>query len=441
MPIRNADALGRTTVRQTALACLEAGIEAALPEQVVAERVRYADETLTVAGETYDLAGVERVVLVGGGKGSGRVAAALAETLGDRLDTGVVVDAEPTDAGPVSVVVGDHPTPSERGVAGAQQVLDLVKTADESTLVLAVVTGGASALLPAPADGIALDDLQTVTRRLLDAGASVGELNAVRKHVSALKGGQLARAAAPASVVTLAFSDVVGDPPDVIGSGPTVPDESTFEEALAVLDRYDVDVPSVRDRLDRGVAGEVAETPKPGDSVFDGTSYHVLANAHTALDAAAEAAREHEFDPTILSSRIEGEAREAGRFHAAVAREVGETGNPVEAPAVLLSGGECTVTVRGDGTGGPNQEFALAAALDLQAVSEVAVGAVDTDGRDGSTDAAGALVDGETVREEPAAREALAANDAFGYLSGRDDLVRTGATGTNVNDLRVVVVA
>jgi hydroxypyruvate reductase len=279
-----------------------------------------------------------------------------------------------------------------------------------------------------------------VTESLLSAGAPIEAVNAVRKHCSAIKGGQLARAAAPATVVTLLFSDVVGDDPAVIASGPTVPDPTTFADARQVLDEYGVEAPdAVRERIERGVAGEVTETPDADDPIFEGTSVHVLANGRTAIDAARDRAREAGVTPLVLAAGIEGEARAVARTHAAVARESTETGDPVAPPAVVLSGGETTVTVEGDGRGGPNCEFALSAARFLPDDSVLA--AVDTDGRDGASGAAGALVDAGTGADGAAAGRALADNDAATYLDERDALLRTGQTGTNVNDLHVLVVA
>jgi hydroxypyruvate reductase len=316
--------------------------------------------------------------------------------------------------------------------------------------VLAVITGGGSALLPAPAGNLSLADLQATTDALLESGAAIGEINAARKHCSALKGGRLGAVAAPATVATLVFSDVVGDDLGVIASGPTVLDPTTYADAVAVLDRYDLDVPAaVRDHLAAGAAGEIPETPG-ADADFGHVTTHLLANAWTAVDAAREVARERGYDPLVLSTRVRGEAREQGLAHVAVAEEVAATGTPVDPPAVVLSGGETTVTVRGEGDGGPNQEFALRAALELGgggsdggSVGGPVLAAVDTDGRDGASDAAGALVDVGTVPDADAAdaaRAALADNDAGTYLDGRDALVRTGRTGTNVNDLRVVVI-
>nr|WP_193570746.1 DUF4147 domain-containing protein [Halorubellus sp. JP-L1] len=418
------------------------------------------DATLVVDGERYSLAGVERVLVLGGGKGSDRVAAALVDALDGRVEGGVVAVDEPTegvDAGPVSVRVGDHPLPSERGVAAASAVRERAVAADASTLVLAVVSGGASALLPAPVDGVDLDALRSVTRDLLDAGASIGEVNAVRKHVSTLKGGRLAVAASPARVVTVAVSDVVGDDPATIGSGPTAPDGSTYADALDVLSRYDVAAPAVRAHLAAGERGDHTETPGPDDAAFDDAGYHVVASARTAVAGVRAAAEDRGLASRVLSTTVDGEASPAGRVHAAIAREVAATDEPVTAPGVVLSAGETTVTVTGDGTGGPNQAFVLGAAIALAEGPslpdgvEVAVAAVDTDGRDGSSEAAGAVLAGDALADADAlagARRALADDDATGFFERVSDdqrvdggLLHSDATGTNVNDLRVIVVA
>ncbi|WP_232687453.1 glycerate kinase type-2 family protein [Halobacterium zhouii] len=458
--IRNRDELAGGDGRETALACLEAGIRAAHPRAVVRESVRRSGETLRVLDAEYDLGEYDEVVVAGGGNAAGHVAAALESILGDSLDGGAVVTDDFAETDRVEVLPGDHPVPSERGVDGARSILDLAESADERTLVLAVLTGGGSALLPAPAGDVTLEDLQATTDSLLASGAPINEMNAVRKHLSALKGGQLAAAAAPGAVVGLVLSDVVGDDLGVIASGPTAPDDSTFESALSVLDAYDADAPErVRDRLRRGADGDVSETPGVGDETFDRVTNHVLANARTALDAARDAAAERGYDAMVLSASVRGEACEAAKTHVAVAEEIVTSADPVEPPAVVLSGGETTVTLSGDGgvgsdatdgsadertesAGGPNQEFATSAAAELDAAG-VVLASVDTDGIDGATDAAGAVVDADTVPDggADAVRTALANNDVARYLDERGALVRTGTTGTNVNDLRVLVVA
>jgi hydroxypyruvate reductase len=420
-----------TPARELALDCLRAGIEAANPEAAVRRHCRVADDTLHIRDEEYDLGAFDRILVLGGGKAADDLATGLESVLGERIDDGLVVTKEQTaDPQRVTVRTGGHPTPNEDSVAGAEAVLEAAEAADERTLVLAAITGGGSALLCAPAEGLSLDAFQRVTDRLLDAGAPIEDVNTVRRACSAIKGGGLAAAAAPATVVGLLVSDVVGDDPSVIASGPTVPGAVDLEAALAVLEQYGVNAPEV-------VAWLEAADYEPAPTLT--VDNHVIASGRDAIDAAIETAQQAGYEPCLLSTRVEGEARESGRFHAAVAAEVLDSGNPVSPPAVLLSGGETTVTVTGDGTGGPNLEWALAAGLD--APEESVFAAVDTDGSDGSTDAAGAIVDAGTVGEgdEETARRALDDNDSYPFLDARDALLRTGPTGTNVNDLRVVI--
>ncbi|GGL31932.1 hydroxypyruvate reductase [Halarchaeum grantii] len=425
--------------RALARECATAGIDAAHPESVIRDAVSLAGETLRIGDATFDLTDYESVVVLGGGNAASQVAAALEGVLGERLDGGIVVTDDPAETERVAVVRGDHPTPSERGVDATRRLLDEADGLDDSTLVLAAITGGASALLAAPAGDLTLADLRATTDALLASGATIDELNAVRKHLSELKGGRLAARLAPARVVTLLFSDVVGNDPSVIGSGPTVPDPTTYADALDVIEAYALDVPdAVRTHLERGAAGEHAETPTAGAAAFDSVSTHLLADNRTAVDAAAAVAEDAGYDALVLSTSVRGEAREAAKTHAAVAEEAIASGAPLSPPCVVLSGGECTVTVRGDGEGGPNLEFALSAALELPPGS--ALCAVDTDGIDGATHAAGAVVDSGTVTDRREARRALRVNDALPALDARGALVETGATGTNVNDLRVLVV-
>ena len=430
----------RSSAHELALSCLEAGIEAARPERAIEEHLSRSGDTLRVRDESYDLADFDRVLVLGGGKAAGGLVRALSALLGDRIDGGAVVLDTPADLDRVEVRVGGHPVPDEGSVAGARRLLELARTADEDTLILAPVTGGGSALLAAPAEGISLEELRAVTESLLASGATIDEMNAVRKHCSAIKGGGLARACGEATVVGLLVSDVVGDDPAVVASGPTVPDPSTFADARAVLDRYSIEVPdSVAERIDRGVEGGVEETPKPDDALFDRVSNHVLVGGHTAIEAAREVAEEEGYATRLFSARLRGEASAAGLTHVAVAEEVLDTGEPVGVPGVVLSGGETTVTLGEDpGEGGPNQELALRAAVELPEGAVLA--SIDTDGRDGGSDAAGALVDASTVEDADAARDVLARHDTGPYLDSRGALLRTGRTGTNVNDLRVLVV-
>ncbi|GAB7012668.1 glycerate kinase [Halolamina salina] len=447
----NRESHARSPAHEVALDCLAAGVRRADPEHATRDAVAVEDDRLEITADeraTVDLTEFDRVLVLGGGKAAPGVVRALHATLGDRIDDGLIVVSEDDPAaggsiGAVTVAGGGHPLPTPEGVAATEDLLELAETADERTLVLAAVTGGASALLAAPAGDLSVGDLRRSTRALLDAGADIDEINAVRKHTSRVKGGRLAAAAAPATVRTLGVSDVVGDPPSVIGSGPTVPDGTTYADALAVIGRHGIDVPAIRTHLDAGDAGEFPETPAP-DAGLPGTTY-VVAGARTAIDAAAAVAAERGYEPCVLSSRVRGAARATAPTHVAIGEEAAIAGDPVEPPAVLLSGGEATVDVHGEGEGGPNMEFALAAALSLAgsadgAGDELVAAAIDTDGRDGATDAAGALVDAGTVEDRGAARDALDRNDSLGYLGRRDAALVTGATGTNVNDLRVLVV-
>lgn len=425
-----------------ALDAIEAGIDAARPENVLRKAVSVADGVLTIDGTTYDLAAYDDVLLLGGGNAAGRIASHLADVLGPELTGGVVVTDDPAPAGPVGMVDGTHPVPSEANRDGTRRLLDLARVADDGTLVVVAATGGGSALLAAPVEEVPLADLRHLTAALVRSGAPIDRINAVRKHVSAVKGGRLARALAPATTVGIVFSDVTSDDPSVVASGPISPDSTTYDDALAVLSEYGVDAPeSVTRHLDRGVAGEVAETPRLGDPAFDGVSLYTLADNATAVAAAREVCAAQGFDPMVLSSSIRGDSQAAATGHVAVAEEIRRRGNPVEPPAAILSGGETTVTVGGQnagGTGGPNQEFALRAAVALP--DRTVCCAVDTDGVDGPTDAAGAIVDPDSVADRQRARDVLAAHDAYGYLDECAALVRTGATGTNVNDLRVLLV-
>ncbi len=451
-----------TPARETALACVDAGIAATQPRTLAANGIRLdvEDDTLHIQRETYDLGAYDHVLVVGGGKAAGELARALEDILEDRITDGVIVTNAPVETDRIDVVEGRHPVPDERGVEGTKRILELAANANEGTLILTLITGGGSALLPAPADGLSLEDLQSVTNDLLESGATIHEQNCVRKHLSTIKGGGLARASAPATVVSLVISDVVGDDLDVIASGPTVPDPTTFEDAREICGRYGLSLPdSVETYLEAGVEGAVPETPGPGSPVFDAVEVHILANGLTALSAARDVAVERGYNTCLLSSRLEGEAREVGTMHAGIAAEIGATGNPVEPPAVVLSGGETTVTIgaagcdeTGAGTkaedeetqrghGGPNQELALSASIGLSDTDRGTVlASVDTDGIDGRSDAAGGIVDSETAAPLECARRALETHNTTPFLASAGALIRTGPTGTNVNDLRVLVV-
>ncbi len=439
--IRNREQLVTSHGHRVALDCLTAAVAAADPTRLTREAVSVTDGTLVVEETEYALDSYDEIIVLGGGKAAGVVASALASILGDRLSGGVVITDTPAAADRIDILPGRHPVPSEQGVNSTRQLLTAARSATDSTLVIGVITGGGSALMAAPAEGISLSDLQTTTDALLASGATIDEINAVRKHLSAVKGGRLARAAAPAEVCCLVVSDVVGNRLDTIASGPFVADSTTYGDALDVLSRYGCAAPNaVDEHLNRGAAGDngLTETPSDGDPIFESVTTAIIGDGMGAVQAAADTASDAGFTPLVLSSRIRGEAREAAKTQVAIAEEIRATGQPVEPPAVVVSGGETTVTLRGDGKGGPNQEFVLSAGIELSEPN-VVVAAVDTDGIDGPTDVAGGIVDSETVSTEQA-RDALADNDAYTALDEADALIRTGPTGTNVNDVRAVVV-
>ena len=390
-----------------------------------------------------------RTLVVGAGKASGAMAAAVEDAWGDRVDGGVVVvkDGHLAPTRRVRLLEAGHPVPDERGAAGARAIIDLVSSAGADDLVLVLVSGGGSALTPSPVPPITLADKQAVTRLLLGAGADINQLNAVRKHCSSFKGGQLARACAPARVVALLLSDVIGDPLDVIASGPTAPDASTYADARDVLERFGLldRVPSsVRRHLEAGLRGEIAETPKPGDPAFDRVVNLVIGNNELVVAAAAARSAALGYRTDVLGRDVRGEARDLARTFAAAARDLRGGARSPEPPACIIAGGETTVTVRGAGKGGRCQEFALAAAGEIEGLDGVAILAAGTDGTDGPTDAAGAVVDGETIARARAAgvdpKARLDANDSYPVFSALGDLVMTGPTNTNLLDLYILVV-
>lgn len=436
-------------LRKAALGILDSAIRAADPGEAVQRHVIRDGDRLRLDQETLDLGRLRQLVVVGLGKAGASMAAAVEQILGDRITRGVVVTkyghVQPTKK--IRLHEAGHPVPDDAGIAGAQAILDEVKGLGPEDLVLVLISGGGSALTPAPVGGISLAEKQALTKALLACGADIREMNTLRKHISRIKGGQLARAASPARVFTLILSDIVGDPLDAIASGPTVPDPTTYADALAILDKYRIRgeiPPSIRTHLEAGARGEIAETPKPNDPLFGRVKSLMVANNIQALEAAQTQARALGLAPMILSSFIEGETREIARMHAAVAREVRASGNPAGPPVCIITGGETTVTLRGKGRGGRNQEFALAAALDIAGLPDVVVLSAGTDGTDGPTDAAGAIVDGETVARAVAQglnpRASLEANDAYPFFQRLDDLIITGPTKTNVMDVRLVIV-
>ncbi len=384
-----------------------------------------------------------RTIVLGAGKASAAMAKAVEDHWSGPL-SGIVVTryGHGVPCKTIEIVEAAHPVPDERGRDAAERILKLAATAGPDDLVLCLISGGGSALLALPAEGITLADKQAVNRALLASGADIGEMNAVRKHLSAIKGGRLAAAVWPARMVSLLISDVPGDDPSVIASGPTVADPSTYADARTILARYGITPP---DAVAARLHAAADETPKPGDERLSRAATTIVASPLASLEAAAEVARAAGVTPLILGDALEGEAREVGRVMAGIASAVRLHGEPLKAPAVLLSGGETTVTVREKGKGGRNTEFLAGLAVALNGAPGTFALAGDTDGIDGSEDNAGAIVTPDTLaRARKAgldARASLAANDAWTFFSGLGDLVVTGPTLTNVNDFRAVLIA
>jgi len=383
-----------------------------------------------------------RTLVIGAGKGAAAMAKAVEDHWQGEL-SGLVVTRydHGAECKKIEVVEAAHPVPDEAGRAAAGRIMQMVQGLTEKDLVLCLISGGGSALLALPAPGITLEQKQAINRALLRSGATISEMNCVRKHLSAIKGGRLGLACSPARVVTLLISDVPGDDPGVIASGPTLPDPTTCADSLAILKKYDIEIP---DNILQHLESGDGETPKPGDARFTGHNHHVIATAQEALEAAAEMARKAGITPHILSDGIEGEARDIGLMHAALARQIATRNQPFTAPCVLISGGETTVTVRGKGRGGRNAEFLLSFATAMEGNPKVHAIACDTDGIDGSEDNSGAVYGPDSVaRAEDLGLRAIAMldnNDGYGFFNALGDLVVTGPTRTNVNDFRAILI-
>jgi hydroxypyruvate reductase len=448
------EAFSLDEMKRTAKAIFSKALSAVDPSKILKERIRIEGDRLSIKMQgdlekIFDLKTFHKIVLAGTGKASNSMARVVEELFGDRMTKGVITTkyGHLLQLKQTQIIEAGHPIPDRKGYEGARKIQRLLKESGPSDLVIFLLSGGGSALLPSPADGIELKEKQEVTQLLLDSGADIKEINTVRKHISRMKGGWVAKWAYPSTVIALILSDVVGDQLDVIGSGPTVPDPSTFEEAWEILKKYDLlneMAPSIRKHLQSGKEGKVEETPKPGEAVFEKVSNILIGSNILALREAKKEAESLGFNTLILSSSIEGETREASRFHTAVAKEVISSGNPIPRPACILSGGETTVTIKGNGLGGRNQEFALAGALEISGVEKVVLLSGGTDGTDGPTDASGALADHTTVHRaktmglNPKAH--LENNDAYPFFQKLGDLLITGPTHTNVMDVRIILV-
>ena len=436
-----------TQLRQCARQIWEAALDAANPATCINRAFRLENNSLIIGNKPVPARG--KLIVIGAGKASARMAQVVEEILGERVTAGLVVTkyGHGLPLRRIRQVEAGHPIPDAAGVAAVRQIRELLTGLGPEDNVLCLISGGGSALWPAPAEGITLEQKQEVTSVLLRAGATILELNAVRKHLSEIKGGQLAAWAAPARVFSLIMSDVIGDPLDFIASGPTAPDTTSFSDALAIVQKYRVTVPgAVMERLHSGAQGKVPDTPKPGDPLFENVQNLIIANNRLLVDAASARAKELGFHIMILGTEFQGEAKDVAGFFAAIAREISSTGHPVSVPACVLAAGETTVTVQGKGRGGRNQEMALAWAIAMgsRPVSRpCCFASVATDGSDGPTEAAGGLVDPSTSQRAAdlglVPQRYLSDNDSLNLLQATGDLIITGPTQTNLMDLQILL--
>ena len=426
-----------------------AGIQAVDPEKAIYTFCQRQGNDLIVNQVRYDLTRFNRIIIVGAGKASAKMAAAIETILGGEKTSGIVVvkydHTYPIKS--VKLIEAGHPIPDEQGMNGASSICQLLKSCEKTDLVIYVLSGGGSALLVLPALNISLKDKQDTVQLILSCGASIKEMNTIRKHISLVKGGQLARYATPATQISLILSDVVGDDLDVISSGPTVPDNSTFQDCLKIIRKYHLEnkLPnSVIDHLQQGVSGKIPETSKKDDDGFKNHQVKIIASNIQAIIAAQTKAKQLGYQPIVLSSMIEGDTTESALFHAAIIKEIIRTGYPIHSPACILSGGETTVRITGSGKGGRNQEFALAIAPEISGEHPVVVLSGGTDGTDGPTDAAGAYSDHLTYTKAIALgldpSQYLKNNDSYSFFKTMEDLLITGPTFTNVMDIRVILV-
>jgi hydroxypyruvate reductase len=437
-------------MRNDAVSIFQKGLQAVEPGAAIKKYCRLEDNRLFIGDNVYNLSMYKNLFVIGAGKASAPMAAALEDILGERITKGIinVKYKYVVHLDRIKLIEAGHPVPDENGQNGASAILDLAHSAEKNDLVLCLISGGGSALLPLPYKGLTLKDKQETIKKLLACGASIHEINAIRKHTSMIKGGRLALAAHPATLVSLILSDVVGDDLDVISSGLTVADSTTYIDCIKIFEKYDIikKLPeNIISHIKAGVSGKVLESPKTGDPVFEKTYNLVIGSNVEAMLAAKLHAEGLGYKTIVLSSMIEGETREVAKVHGAIAKEIIKTGNPLLPPACILSGGETTVTLKGTGLGGRNQEFSLAAAIDIVGTDSIVVLSGGTDGTDGPTDAAGAIADNNTLKRAGNmgmdAHCFLEDNDSYHFFKKLDDLLITGPTNTNVMDLRILLVA
>jgi glycerate 2-kinase len=447
-PLQGSDTL-RCQMHKDAKTIFRAGLQAVLPSKAIRRCCRRQNNYLFIGDRCFNLDDYRQVSVVGAGKATAAMAQVIEEILDDKIGKGLICVKYGHGAAlkKIRMIEAGHPIPDAPGVAASAKILGMVHQAAEDELVIVLLSGGGSSLLPLPVQGITLEEKQSASDLLIGCGATIHEINTIRKHISAIKGGRLAQSAFPAQVVTLMLSDVVGDDLDVIASGPTVPDTSTYAQCSEIIDRYKIaeQLPeSIVAHLTQGLDGTLAETPKPSPEKWRHVHNQVVGSNRDAMAAAEAMANALGYQPLILSSCIEGETRTVAQVHGAIAREILTSAHPIAAPACLLTGGETTVTLKGDGLGGRNQEFALATALDIAGQCHIVVLSGGTDGTDGPTDAAGAIADHATVRRAEDGglncRHHLDNNDAYPLFKALGDLLITGPTQTNVMDLHIILV-
>ncbi len=445
--IQNGETSNTRKSRDIALQCLEQAVNAAEAKRLIKAKMKVENNQLQVEGCSFDLRNFKSVYVVGGGKAGGKMAQAIEELLGNHLTAGIVNIPYGTSQKTKVIELNEasHPVPDEVGVAGTFRIMALAEQATEDDLVICLISGGGSSLMPLPREGISLKDKQALTNALLKSGAEITEINIVRKHLSAFKGGWLAKKVYPATLLNLVLSDVMGDPLDSIASGPTVPDPSTFSDAKKILEKYDLwlKIPvSIRKILSEGERGLLQETPKPNDIVFEKVHNLVIGNNQTASLAAIDFLISKGLNTLLLADLLNGEAKEVGKVLAKFANE-GFAYMDTSISLGIVAGGETTVTVQGKGVGGRNQELTLSAALNLKESEECVIASFSTDGIDGPTDAAGAIIDGSTLKRarqlglDP--EKFIDNNDSNSFFSKLGDFICTGATGTNVNDICVII--
>lgn len=450
--LENAETPQLRKARNTLIAIMDKAISSVDPSAALNRELEISGTRLEVGTDVIDLSDIERIFVVGGGKASGNMGKAIEKILGKKIEKGIINVPEETASQhqlqKIELVAAGHPIPNRGSAKGTEEMINLVKDLTEKDLVICLLSGGGSALMVQPADDISLDELQKTNQLLLKSGASIQEINAVRKHISEIKGGQLAREAFPAKVVTLIISDVVGDRLDTIASGPTYPDSTTYSEAWKVVKKYELveEIPkSVAKRLKSGLEGRAPETPAPEKSRFSKSIYEIIAGNRDAIEAAERVGGSRGFNVTTLTKSMQEEAKEVGEELAKVAKKVLKGEAPVKKPAILLSGGETTVTVEGEGKGGRNQELALSAVKKISCLENVTVASFSTDGIDGPTDAAGAVADGFTLEKSESlgldSEDYLRRNDSYNFFKELGDLLITGPTGTNVMDVACLIVS